>query len=178
MAFDNPAFGRKNYEEYLRFARETLGVKYLTDDDRGIIERGIYYLEEAHDRLLKRKDPEALRDAYILMTGGYYLGGRCLVSESEKEYWRRRSCSKGGKSEKGKRKANREAREAWQAYARRVESAGVETTITALAESLLFDRKRPDATPSNQRTLEKFLSKAREKRIAADAKSIRLVHSA
>ena len=44
MAFDNPDFGRKNYEEYLRVAKETLGVEHLTDDDRWIIERGIYYL--------------------------------------------------------------------------------------------------------------------------------------
>jgi hypothetical protein len=44
MALDNPDFGRKNYEEYLRAARETLGVKYLTGLDQEILERGIYYL--------------------------------------------------------------------------------------------------------------------------------------
>jgi hypothetical protein len=44
MAFDNPDFGRKNYERYLRAARETLLLKYLTDDDHKIIERGIYHL--------------------------------------------------------------------------------------------------------------------------------------
>jgi hypothetical protein len=36
MAFDNPDFGRKNYEEYLHAARETLEVKYLTAGDRSI----------------------------------------------------------------------------------------------------------------------------------------------
>ena len=178
MAFDNPDFGRKNYEEYLREARKTLEVKYLTDDDRKIIEHGIYYLIRGDD-LLKREDPEFLREAaWLFLAGGLYLGGHVLVSESQKEYWRRESCSKGGKSEKQKRKEKREAIEAWQAYACTVESAGAETTLTALAESLLLDRKRPDATPSNLRTLEKFLSKARKERIAGDAKPIRLIHSA
>jgi hypothetical protein len=119
-----------------------------------------------HDRLLKR-NPEALPDAYLFGTGLYYLGGRSLVSETEKEYWRRKRCSKGGKSEKQKRKKMREAVEAWRAYACMVERAGAETTITALAESLLHDRKKPEGTPSNMRTLEKFLGGVRVDRRAA-----------
>jgi hypothetical protein len=160
MAFDNPDFGRKNYENYLRAAREMLKLKYLTDDDRRDIERGIYYLIRGND-LLNRDDPESLREAaWLFLAGAYYLGGRCLISESEKEYWRRKRCSKGGKSE-------REAVEAWRAYARMVERAGAETTITALAESLLHDRKKPEGTPSNMRTLEKFLGGVRVDRRAA-----------
>jgi hypothetical protein len=181
MAFDNPDFGRKNYEEYLRAARETLETlefKYLTDGDKSIIERGIYYLIRGDD-LLKREDPESLREAaWLFLVGGYYLGARCAVSESEAEYWRRKRSAKGGTTEKQKRKEKREAIEAWQAYARTVEHAGAETTITALAESLLLDKKRPNSTPSNLRTIEKFLSRARKERIAGDAKPIRLVHSA
>ena len=93
MAFDNPDFGRKNYEEYLRGARETLRVKHLTDDDRRIIERGIYYLMRGDD-LFKREDPESLREAaWLFLTGAYYLGARCAVSESEKKYWNLKSRS-------------------------------------------------------------------------------------
>jgi hypothetical protein len=179
MAFDNPDFGRKNYDEYLRAARETYEeVKYLTDDDKRIIERGIYYLVRGDD-LLKREDPESLREAaWLFLAGGYYLGARCAVSESEAEYWRRKRSAKGGTSEKQKRKEKREVVEVWRAYARTVEHAGADTTITALAESLLLDGKRPTGTPSNLRTIEKFLSKARKERITGDAKPIRLVHSA
>src|SRR6202035_3666950 len=94
MAFDDPDFGRKkNDEEYLRGARETLRVKHLTDDDRRIIERGIYYLMRGDD-LFKREDPESLREAaWLFLTGAYYLGARCAVSESEKKYWNLKSRS-------------------------------------------------------------------------------------
>ena len=109
MAFDTPVFGRKNYENYLRAARETLKLKYLTDDDRRDIGRGIYYLIRGDD-LLKHEYPESLREAaWLFLAGAYHLGGRCLVSETEKEYWRRKRCSQGGKAEKQKRKEKREA---------------------------------------------------------------------
>jgi hypothetical protein len=114
VAFDNPDFGRKNYEEYLRAAKETLALKYLTPGDRRILERGIYHVEVAHDRLLKRKDPEALRDAYIFMTGSIYLGSRTLISESQREYWRRKSCGAGG----GKEDAPQQQRKVWEEYVR------------------------------------------------------------
>jgi hypothetical protein len=97
MAFDNPDFGRKNYEEYLRAAKETLGVEHLTDDDRWIIERGIYYLIQGND-LLKREDPESLREAaWLFLAGAYYLGSRCAVSISEKIYCDLKSHGPGGK---------------------------------------------------------------------------------
>jgi hypothetical protein len=127
--------------------------------------------------LLKSDDPADLRNAAsLLMIGAANIWSVCGVSDSEAEYWRRKRCAKGGT--KQKRKKKRKAIEAWQAYARRVEHASAETTITALAESLLLDGERPTSTPSNLRTIEKFLSKARKERIAGDTKPIRLVHSA
>ena len=88
---------QKNYEEYLRSAKETLEkIQYLTPEDRKLIERGVEYLERGHG-WLKSDDPETLRNAAsLMMIGGYYLGARCAVSDSEAEYWRRKKASKGG----------------------------------------------------------------------------------
>jgi hypothetical protein len=155
MAFDNPAFGRKNYEEYLRAGKETLAVEYLTAGDRSIIERGIYYLEVAHDRLRKRKDPEALRDAYILMTGSYYLGSRCLVSESEREYWRRKSCGAGG----GKEDAPQQQRKVWEEYVRECLANNPGISIAILVDSLLLDTKAPKCLPNSREYLLKRVRK-------------------
>ncbi len=170
---------KENYEAYLRAAKETLDrIDYLIPDDRAKIERGKRHMEYGH-ALLASDDPRDLRNAAsLLMIGAAIIMGTCGASDSTAEYLRRQRCAKGGKAEKQKRKEKREAIEAWQAYARTVERAGAGTTITALAESLLLDRKKPEATPSNLRTLEKFLSKARKERIAGDANPIRLVHSA
>src|ERR1700730_12254291 len=122
---------KENYETYLRVAKETLDrIDYLIPGDRAKIERGIQNMEYGH-ALLASDDPIQLRNAAsLLMIGAAKIWSVCGVSDSEAEYWRRKRCSKGGKTEKGKRKEKREAREAWQAYARTVESAGAETTIT------------------------------------------------
>jgi len=168
---------RKNYEEYLRAAKETLErIEYLTPGDRAKMERGIMNMEHGHG-LLASDDPVELRNAAsLLMIGAATIMAGCGVSDSEAEYWRRKRCAKGGGGEKEKRKAKRLAMEKWRQYACTLEGANTGTTITALAESLLIDTGRPVATPSNLRTLEKFLSAAREKRIACGA--IRLIHSA
>jgi hypothetical protein len=157
MAFDNPAFGRKNYEEYLRVARETLGVKYLTDGDRRIIERGIYYLIRGDD-LLKREDPESLRDAaWVFLHGGYYLGSRCLVSSSEKKYWDLKSHGPGGK--KGSKKRQRKMRE-WHDHARALLAEIRRNNPTlkpdALATSILEKWEAIVPAPEHE-TLTKFI---------------------
>jgi hypothetical protein len=88
---------QKNYEEYLRAAKETLEkIHYLTSEDRKLIERGVEYLERGRG-LLKSDDPAALRrSASLMMIGGYYLGSVCVVSTSEKKYWDIKTHGPGG----------------------------------------------------------------------------------
>jgi hypothetical protein len=173
VAFDNPDFGRKNYEEYLRGARETLRVKHLTDDDRRIIERGIYYLIRGDD-LFKREDPESLREAASLfLTGGYYLGGRCLVSESEKEYWRRRNCAKGGAAEK---ESSRQKR-AWEVYVFDQVTKKPEIPAATMTENLILDKAAPRSMPKSFEYLIKTVRRLK-KQIKGDKRPLKLVHSA
>jgi hypothetical protein len=177
MAFDNPAFGRENYEEYLRVARETLGVKYLTGGDREIIERGIYYLIRGDD-LLKCEDPESLREAaWLFLAGGYYLGSRGPVSESEREYWRRESCAAGGLGEKKKRREKRLAKEAWVNFMRECVAKNPETSCVSLAESMQADKSAPKSLPTSLDYLTKQVRKTRTQ-LGSDKKGPRLVHSA
>lgn len=172
MAFDNPDFGRKNYEEYLRAARETLGVRYLTDSDRRIIERGIYYLIRGDD-LLKREDPEYLREAaWLFLTGAYYLGSLCAVSESEKEHWRRRRCSAGG----GKEDAPQKQRKAWEEYVRECLAKSPGISIAILVDSLLLDKKAPKCLPKSRDYLLKGVGKIKgEMETAGERDVLRLV---
>jgi hypothetical protein len=174
MAFDNPDFGRKNYEEYLRAAKETLGVEHLTDDDRWIIERGIYYLVQGND-LLKREDPESLREAaWLFLAGAYYLGSRCAVSISEKKYWDLKSHGPGGK--KGSKTRQRKMRD-WHDHARALQAEIRRNNPTlkpdALATSILEKWEATVPAPEHE-TLTKFI-RAELKSIAAQ-KGPRLVH--
>jgi hypothetical protein len=165
MAFDNPAFGRKNYEEYLRNARETLTLEYLTADDKSIIERGIYYLVRGDD-LLKGDDPESLREAaWLFLAGGYYLGGRCLVSDSEKEYWRRKSNAKGGEAED----APQQQRKVWQDYVRECLAKNSKISTSILVDSLLVDKTAPKCLPRSREYLLKEVRNIKKAMEAAEA---------
>jgi len=168
------------FKESLRFAEGVLTVDYLTGEDRGAIEDAIHGIKHWLPIFLKSDEVTFVRQAGLrLAVYNSMIGARCEVSDSEAEYWRRQRCAKGGKGEKEKRKKNQAATEAWRSYARTLEGAKTETTLTALAESLLIDRERPVATPSNLQTLQKFLGKARRERLAAGkAPLIRLIHSA
>jgi len=81
----------KNCEEYLRVARETLtGVSYMTEHDRKVIKCGIECIEKA--RACSNRELAAS----LFLIGGYYLGGGCAVSSSEKKYWDLKAHGPGG----------------------------------------------------------------------------------
>jgi hypothetical protein len=156
-----------NAEMYIAFGENALQYDWLTAEDRAAIHLAMGNLKIGLC-FIDCTTPDELRDAaFRLMVGAEIIGERCTVCDSEKEYRRRQRCAKGGRGDKEKRGEKRKATKAWRAYARTVESTGAGITITALAESLLVDRVRPAGTPSNLRTLEKFLSKARKERLAA-----------
>ena len=163
----------------LSMADDALNFRGLTAGDRAAIEHGIAQLNEGLAFLMS-DDPVIVRQvaARLLMLAAFRIGERCAVSDSEEDYWRRRRSAKGGKGEKEKRRANRKVIERWQEHARSVEAASPKESFASLARGLLTDKLRPVGTPSNIRTLERFLTIARKERIAGISKPIRLVHSA
>jgi hypothetical protein len=172
---------KENYDNYLADAKATLAkIGCLTDEDRLIIEKGICFLQNGR-HLLESDDPQTLRQgAELLMSGAYYLGGHCVVSDSEREFHRRKNCSKGGRGENLKEKglAIRKGVDAWHEYARKEEAENPKKSLARIARTLL-DRPPgcPNTMPSHNRTIEDFLSKCRKELLSRENQPVRLVHS-
>ena len=150
----------------LRVAKETLRVKYLTGGDGEIIERGIYYLIRGDD-LLKHEDPEFLREAaWLFLHGGYYLGSRGPVSESEREYWRRESCRAGGEKEDEPQRM----RKVWEAYAKKCLAKSPGLSIALMVDSLLVDNEAPKCLPKSRDYLLKKVGKIKKEMDAVAGK--------
>jgi hypothetical protein len=104
--------------------------------------------------------------AWLFLAGGYYLGSRCVVSESEKEYWRRKSCGTGGEAED----APQQQRKVWEEYVRGCLAKNREISTSILVDSLLVDKTAPKCLP---RSREYLLKKVRNiKKEPADNKDV------
>jgi hypothetical protein len=160
---------KENYNIYLANAKATLAeIGYLTDKDRLTIEKGICFLINGR-HLLKSNDPETLRQAAeLLLIGGYYLGGQCLVSDSEREFHKRKKSAKGGSKKSP-------ATQAWKDWAIVIIERHPAVKPSAMTNSLLAEKSKPSNLPGYDHLI-RFVRLAR-KQIAANKGNVRLVHS-
>jgi hypothetical protein len=158
-------------DEYLRIGRETLDqIGYLTPADRERIERGIWHMT-CGKALLSSDVSEELREAANrLMTGAAYIMSMTGVSDSEAEYWRRKSCSRGGSR-------TRPETEEWHRWVLEKITRSPNTRATALTDMLVKEKARPSNLPGRD-TLIRFIRAERRKVKAAADTPLRLVHSA
>jgi hypothetical protein len=166
MPIDNVDFGPKNFKIFLSDANEALKIKYLTPDDRETIQQAMSYCMQGN-WLLGRDDPESLRRAaWLLFTGGYFLGSRCSVCDTEAEYWRRKRCAKGGAR-------TSPSTADWQRWVLEKMAKHPDVKPSAMASSLLVEKARPSNLPGYDH-LVRFVRASRKR----DQSKIRLIHSA
>ena len=159
-----------NYRMNLECAEIALSdFKGLTAEDREDIEIAVTRLKLGW-ALLHEEHPIQLRQAaHYLMFAAHVIGSRCTVCESEKEYWRRDKCSKGGK------KTNPDTQK-WKDWAMAIIVKNPEVKASKMTESLLEEKSKPSNLPGYD-YLVKFVRLAR-KRAAKKGRPARLVHSA
>jgi hypothetical protein len=110
------------------------------------------------DDLLKREDPESLREAaWLFLAGGYYLGECCAVSDSEARYWEIKKRG-GPKRRPGKRSKETQA---WRNYISSNLPEAVQSNPDfkpkELAEEFILDGSAPKSLPKDVEYLARFI---------------------
>jgi hypothetical protein len=155
---------------YIELGESAFKFKGLTAEDRAAIQLAIGNLKTGL-RFIDCTTPDELRDAaFRLMVGAEQIGERCTVCDSEKEYWRRESCRKGGK------KTSPDTQK-WKDWATAIIEKNPEVKASKMTESLLAEKSKPSNLPGYD-FLIKFVRPTRKRIAAKKGRPVRLVRSA